>query len=93
VVPIVYSNELAWGIYPNPSDGMFRLKYQVEPGKTAAVDIFNAAGAIVKKYTIAGNGFIQNFDIDLKNGVFAKGLYMIRITAGNKQYHFKVTKL
>lgn len=91
--PVVFSNELTWRIYPNPSDGLFKLQYQMDIGKTASAAIFDAAGALIKKYDIPGNGFVQYFDIDLKKGIYARGIYLIRITTGNKNYLFKVTKL
>ena len=91
-VALLYSDELQWKLYPNPSDGLYQLQYQLGTGEKAVLAVYNSSGAIVMQEQLTGDGFIKQAAIDIKNKGMAKGVYMLRVSAVRKQYYFKLIK-
>ena len=92
VIPVLYSNDLNWHIYPNPSDGLYKMEYQVTNGERFKLAIYNVTGQLIKTQELVGNGFIQQAEINIKNKTIASGIYIIRVSANKKAYYFKLVK-
>ena len=54
--------------------------------------LFDAKGSMVKQFSITGNGFPQKLIVDLTDGPFASGLYLLRLTGGSGTKTFKLYK-
>lgn len=89
-IPVLYSKELTWKIFPNPSDGHFTLQYQLSNGERATINIYNAIGQKVKTQALSGNGYVQTLGIDLPNSIFQRGMYLLRITTGESDEVLKL---
>ena len=61
-------------IYPNPSDGVFKIDFGNALTNTIDISIFDATGKLVQKQIFEAGK--QEFVIDIKD--FAKGMYLIR---------------
>jgi hypothetical protein len=90
-VPIVWSNELEWIVYPNPTSGKFQLRYQVNAGEKVGVKIFNASGGLLRSFQLSGNGFVQLAPIDLGRNL-ASGVYLLKLEHGSKPRFLKLVK-
>ncbi|WKZ64870.1 MAG: proprotein convertase P-domain-containing protein [Flavobacteriales bacterium] len=74
-------------MYPNPNQGdhvMLSLSAVAEGVQTVSVDIFDAFGKRVAARTIAVQDGFVNTALAL-NGELANGLYMVSVTAGDRQ--------
>ena len=92
VRPVIFSYELKWQVYPNPSPGIFNLTYQLNEGETIVIKIYDVNGRIIKQYSSLANGFVEKLNVDLHESKFAPGLYLLEaVTAGKKQL-FKLIK-
>ena len=91
-VAVVFTDELQWKLYPNPSDGLYTLSYQAKAGDKLTVTIYNTAGQLLQQQVLSGDGFVQQATINLKNNHLANAVYMMRISKGNRQYHCKLVK-
>ena len=89
-IPILYSKELVWKIFPNPSHGLFNLQYQLNEGEKGTIKIYNSIGQIIKTQFITGNGFVQTMSIDLTKLPFHKGLYLAKIVTDDNAEVFKI---
>jgi hypothetical protein len=91
-MPAVFSAELEWQVFPNPSNGIFNLLYQSMPGSTIQLRIINSVGQQVKEIKFAANGFVQKQEIDLSKNVFANGIYILQIRTDTKTYVLRLVK-
>jgi len=89
-IPIFYSKELNWTIFPNPSNGLFTLRYQLSKDEKGTMKIYNELGQIVKTQFITGNGYIQTMPIDLSKMPFLKGAYYAKIITDYDSEIFKL---
>ena len=89
---VVFDDPVLWRIYPNPSNGIFYIVYQVNQGEKIEARLFDAKGSMVKQFSITGNGFPQKLIVDLTDGPFASGLYLLRLTGGSGTKTFKLYK-
>jgi Subtilase family/Secretion system C-terminal sorting domain len=90
-IPVLYSKELKWEIFPNPSNGFFTLQYQLPAGEKGTMNIYNSLGQMIKSLTIAGTGYVQTIGIDMKNTALSRGINFIKIiTADSILEVFKV---
>jgi hypothetical protein len=90
--PVVFSDDVKWQVYPNPSAGMFNLLYQLDAGQEMKVRVYDASGRTVYQVSNTGTGFMQKINIDLGARVFASGLYLIEAEGGDIKQSFKVFK-
>lgn len=81
VRPVIFG-DVIWQIYPNPSDGLFMLAFQLGNGEKLAARIYDARGRLVKQYDLMSSGFPQKLNIDLRG--LASGVYMME--AGGKSF-------
>ena len=92
VRPVVFSNDLQWQVYPNPSDGIFNLVYQLAQGEAMSVKIYDVNGKTVKQYTSTATGFFQKITIDMQEKGFASGLYLLEAVSDVKKQTFRLIK-
>ena len=86
--PVVFSEDLLWSVYPNPSTGLFYLNFQLAEGEMLTIKVYDASGRTIQQQMVNGTGFLQKIPIDLK----ANGLYMLEAVGGNKKQFFKLLK-
>jgi len=67
--------------YPNPSNGEFQLLYALDKVVPCTIQIFDLTGKQVYEGTTTGKSGINSFQVD--GNALAKGIYMIKLTAGN----------
>jgi hypothetical protein len=89
--PVVFSNEITWQVYPNPSSGIFNFVFQQNAGETVRIKIYNIKGQVVQQSETIATGFVQKMLIDLQQNKFAPGMYMI-VAEGESTRSFKVVK-
>jgi len=92
VRPVVFDDEIAWQVYPNPSRGLFNLVYQANPGESANIKLYDVNGKLVQQLNLAANGFVQKHIVDLQSAKFAAGLYLLEVKAGDKKASFRLIK-
>lgn len=90
--PVVFTNDVQWQVYPNPSAGVFNLTYQLADGESLTVRVYDATGKAIKQYSSNATGFLQKMVIDLQAGGVPSGLYMLEAEAGGKKQFFKLLK-
>lgn len=88
VRPIVFTKDVQWLVYPNPSSGTFYLSYQLPAGELLSVKIYDASGRTVQQLSANGTGFVQKLWIELKSN----GLYILEASGGDKKQFFKLVK-
>lgn len=92
VQPLLFSNEVKWTVYPNPSDGLFNIVFQSANGQKVTASIYDASGKLVYTQNWQGNGFVQKEQVNLQAAVFSGGLYLITISNGQTSESFRVLK-
>jgi Subtilase family/Secretion system C-terminal sorting domain len=90
--PVVFTEEMNWQVYPNPSAGIFNLIYQLNIGDKMKVKVYDAGGRTVYESTHIGSGFMQKINIDMSAAVFTSGLYLIEAEGSDTKQSFKVFK-
>ena len=75
-------------IYPNPNNGMVKMKMYETTLNDVTVKIYNAIGGLAKTITIKNNDLTEK-QIDLSS--FASGVYLIQIEAADKVYTHKIS--
>ncbi len=93
VRPVVFSRDINWQVYPNPSDGKFSLAYQCDPGEQVIIRLFNSDGKTVKQFELNGTGFPENIEIDISSASYSKGLYLLEVSAESSKQVFRLIKL
>ncbi len=89
---VVFTNEISWQVFPNPSSDVFNLLYQVNEGEAMTVKVYDAAGKTVYQSVVTGTGFIQKMSIDMGATVYASGLYLLEAGTGEKKQSFRLVK-
>jgi hypothetical protein len=92
VRPVVFNDEIRWQVYPNPSQGIFNLVYQVNEGDVITMKLYDVNGKIVQQARLSANGFIQKHSIDLQSPQFASGLYLLETGSGENKQVFRLVK-
>jgi hypothetical protein len=92
VKPVVFENTLIGTIHPNPSNGNFLLAFQATAGEKIQAKIYNAAGQEIKNIETIAIGDVQKFNIDLSDGRYPAGVYMIRVSLGSIIKSFRAVK-
>jgi hypothetical protein len=88
VRPVVFTEDVPWLVYPNPSPGLFYLSYQLPEGELLSVKVFDATGRTIQQYSANGTGFIQKLPVELKTN----GLYLLEASGSGKKQFFKLLK-
>ena len=90
--PVVFTSDLTWQVYPNPSAGIFNLVYQLTDGETLSVKIYDVTGKTIKEYNSVATGFLQKTTVDLQDKVYASGMYLLEASGGLKKQTFRLIK-
>ncbi|MES2654099.1 MAG: immunoglobulin-like domain-containing protein [Bacteroidota bacterium] len=75
-------------IYPNPSNGLLKLKLFEALTDDVNIKVYNAVGGLAKTITINKNDLVEK-QIDLS--AFANGVYLIQVETNNKVYTHKIS--
>jgi len=67
----------ALNIYPNPSQGKFRLRIDSEENGNVSIVIVNAAGSVVKSLSDTKNGL---FEKEIELGSLPAGMYYLKVS-------------
>lgn len=92
VVPVIFTEELNWVVYPNPSKGLFTLVYQAAVGEQLTAQLYNSVGQLMKTLVVQSNGFVQQTDVDLRASQFAAGVYYLKIQGAQANRLLKLVK-
>lgn len=92
VKAVVFSDELEWQVYPNPSSGIFNLVYQKNNGETISAKVYDVYGRLIKQLSFVASGFVQKSVIDLSNPQWGSGLYLVEVISDGKKQLFKLLK-
>jgi len=92
VRPVLFSNNIVWQVYPNPSNGLFNFNYQANDGTAVLIKLYDINGRKVKQYPAVATGFEQKAVIDLRDAGFSAGLYLLEATAGDRKQSFRLLK-
>jgi hypothetical protein len=77
-----FTAENNFKVYPNPTAGNLTIAFNMAGAGQSVVEFIDATGRVVSSEMIAnsGNSYQQSFDL----GNFAKGMYTIHVTCGEK---------
>jgi hypothetical protein len=89
---VVFTNEITWQVFPNPSSDVFNLVYQVNEGEVMTIKVYDAGGKTVYQSVVTGTGFIQKMSINMGASVYASGLYLLEAGTGEKKQSFRLVK-
>lgn len=79
IMPVFFSGEMSWQVYPNPSTGIFRLQYQLAPGASVEADIYSITGVLMGTKVLQGNGFVQTALLNLGGAAYPAGIYFMKV--------------
>jgi hypothetical protein len=71
----------AFELYPNPSTGIYNLYLELFKPQTLEMEVTDLSGKVLYQQK-ENNAFVYKGEIDLST--FAKGIYILRLTAGNQ---------
>ncbi len=92
VRPVVFTNEIKWQLYPNPSAGVFNFVYQAKDKESIHVKVYDLNGKLVKQVRAVANGFVQKMTMDLSSTNFAAGVYLLEASVGERKEIFRMMK-
>jgi hypothetical protein len=72
-----------FNLYPNPSTGMFTLNLELINTEKVSVQLFDVRGRLINEKNFFNKNTAFSEEINFNNT--AKGLYLVKITNGNKQ--------
>jgi len=89
--PVIFDEDIAPQVYPNPSSGLFYFIFRQNSGEAINIKVYNLKGQVVREAKTIATGFVQKLVIDLGQSRFAKGMYMI-VAEGTVTRTFTVVK-
>jgi hypothetical protein len=92
VRPVVFKSDIQFQVYPNPSEGMFNLVYQISDGEVMKINLYDVNGKLITRFSKTGNGFLQKTHIDLRSPKYAKGIYLLKLDVGEKIESLRLIK-
>jgi hypothetical protein len=92
VRPVVFTNDLKWQVFPNPSAGLFSLLVQANEGEAINARVYDITGKTVQQYTTMATGFVQKILVDLHAPGFSTGLYLLEVSSSDKKQSFRIMK-
>ena len=90
--PVIFSNDIQWQVYPNPSVGIYNFIYQANQNETVSIKVYDVNGKLVKQMSLIGNGFVQKAELDLKAAKFPPGIYLMSAEGGENRFSIKLIK-
>ena len=91
VRPVVFSNEVTWQVYPNPSGGLFNFVFQESTGAILRLKVYDMKGQLVQQAETIATGFVQKLTIDLRPARFSRNMYML-VAEGAEVKTFRIVK-
>ena len=88
IKPVVFSQEMEWLVFPNPSDGIFQLQYQGNAGTSISGRLIDATGRVIRTFTLETNGFVQKFPLNL--AAYNPGVYLLQLHDGETTRVYKL---
>ena len=76
-------------VYPNPSDGRFRVQFTSDDDGDVLITIFDLVGRKVAERRYSGSS--NSFDEEMQVEGLSSGLYILRVRRGNKISSQKIT--
>lgn len=75
-------------VYPNPSNGVFRIKFRSEDAGDVGIEVYDLLGRRIlqKTYNNRSNDFEEEMDLKQVSG----GIYILRVERGNKMSSHKI---
>ena len=92
VKSVMYGAISGWKILPNPSFGIFNLRFNANFSEKVNLQLTDALGRVLKKYDVIATGFDQQQHIDLTENIYPSGIYLLRVESANQQKVFKLIK-
>ena len=92
VRPVIFTDDMKWQVFPNPSSGIFSLLFQLNQGEKVDINVYDATGRLVHKTSTIATGFVQRANLYLESANYIPGLYLVEATAGKNKKTFKVVK-
>ena len=89
---VVFDVIANWQIAPNPSSGLFYLIYNANIGEEINVQLTDAIGKVLKRYTTKGDGGVQKLAIDLSIENYPAGIYILQTRQNDHRQTFKLYK-
>lgn len=80
------NNPFSFGIYPNPSNGIFTLQLRGNKNKNSRIEIYNLFNQVV--YSSPVNGINSSKEIDLTG--IANGMYLVVLQTGDQLFSRKI---
>ncbi len=68
-----------WQYYPNPSSGLYTLRYQLGNGQIAEMNIYNSLGVLTATQSLIGTGSPASTTLDLRGKSHPAGVYFVKI--------------
>ena len=89
---VVFYDGITLLVYPNPSNGLFNLVYQLPASQKLLLQIYDVGGKLVQEKNFTANGFLEKEVFDFDKQIYPKGIYLFRLNTGEQQHVFKVIK-
>jgi len=77
-------------VYPNPSDGLFRLYLSSEQQQDATMTLYSADGRQLMTKQVSGSGSNRVVDIDATS--YRSGIYFLKVVQGNEVKTIKLVR-
>jgi hypothetical protein len=87
---VAFDHTPEWQIFPNPSNGIFRLEPKRKIAGPVLVEVIDLKGILRKK--IEFQNAPTFLEVDLRSSDLADGLYMINVKSKEGERRFKVVK-
>lgn len=79
---------IGFRLYPNPSNGEFKLEFNATSGSPVELTVFDLAGRSI--YSKNYSNVFGDFNEDISLGSVAKGIYLVRVVNGSR---FSIRKI
>jgi hypothetical protein len=77
------NNTMSLNLYPNPTNGDFLVSYTLVNTDKVSISIYDFMGKKIDSKLV--NGILGLNTISISGNEYAKGIYLIEITTGNKK--------
>ena len=77
-------------VYPNPTNNIVNINYNLEDSSTVILRLTNIQGQIISETKVDKSNGLQTDSIDLSNE--SAGMYFLTITSGNNSHTTKIIK-
>lgn len=89
---VTFSDQAAWKVYPNPSNGIFNVDFQADKNNPVNVTVIDISGRVLEKRTVPSSGSLQTQQVNISAAAVKSGMYFLEITSGPQKQIFKILK-